>query len=83
MEMSSKKNNDYEVVLKEVGGIKSGPVPLRVAMEICARCGTCAQQCPVDAIEMRPWEKHEIDSEKCIRCDTCKKTCPEDAIKVE
>ncbi len=47
MEMSSKKNNDYEVVLKEVGGIKSGPVPLRVAMEICARCGTCAQQCPV------------------------------------
>jgi len=49
----------------------------------CIGCTLCAQHCPVDAIEMRPWEKHEIDSEKCVRCDTCRKTCPEDAIKVE
>ncbi len=49
----------------------------------CIGCTLCAQYCPVDAIEMRPWEKHEIDSEKCVRCDTCRRTCPEDAIKVE
>ena len=49
----------------------------------CIGCTLCAQHCPVDAIEMRPWEKHEIDSEKCVRCDTCRRTCPEDAIKVE
>ena len=49
----------------------------------CIGCTLCAQQCPVDAIEMKPYEKHEIDDEKCIRCDTCKKICPENAIKVE
>jgi len=49
----------------------------------CIGCTLCAQHCPADAIEMRPYEKHEIDSEKCIRCNTCKSICPADAIKVE
>ena len=49
----------------------------------CIGCTLCAQHCPADAIEMRPYEKHEIDSEKCIRCGTCKNVCPSDAIKVE
>ncbi len=49
----------------------------------CIGCTMCAQHCPVDAIEMKPYEKHEIDNEKCIRCDTCRKICPENAIKVE
>ena len=49
----------------------------------CIGCTLCAQHCPVDAIEMKPYEKHEIDDEKCIRCGTCKNICPEDAIKVE
>ncbi|TFG50149.1 MAG: 4Fe-4S dicluster domain-containing protein, partial [Candidatus Brocadiia bacterium] len=49
----------------------------------CIGCTICSQHCPVDAIAMKPYEKHEIDPEKCIRCDTCKKVCPADAIKVE
>ena len=49
----------------------------------CIGCTLCAQHCPADAIVMRPYEKHEIDSEKCIRCNTCKNICPADAIKVE
>ncbi|MFC1677160.1 NAD(P)H-dependent oxidoreductase subunit E [Planctomycetota bacterium] len=49
----------------------------------CIGCTLCAQHCPVDAIEMTPYEKHEIDIEKCIRCNTCKDICPSDAIKVE
>ncbi|MHC4574440.1 MAG: NAD(P)H-dependent oxidoreductase subunit E [Planctomycetota bacterium] len=49
----------------------------------CIGCTLCAQHCPADAIEMQPYEKHEIDDEKCIRCGTCKNICPADAIKVE
>ncbi len=39
--------NVHDEVVKDINGLKNGPVPLRVAMEICARCGTCAQVCPV------------------------------------
>jgi NADH-quinone oxidoreductase subunit F len=49
----------------------------------CIGCTLCAQHCPADAIEMKPYEKHETDVEKCIRCGTCKNICPADAIKVE
>lgn len=49
----------------------------------CIGCSLCAQHCPVDAIEMKPYEKHEIDPEKCIRCGTCESVCPVDAIEVQ
>ncbi len=46
----------------------------------CIGCTLCAQKCPVDAIEFRPHEQHEIDLEKCIKCDTCRLVCPVDAV---
>ena len=49
----------------------------------CIGCTRCAQRCPAEAIEMRPYQKHEIDIDKCIRCGTCKEVCPNDAVKVE
>lgn len=49
----------------------------------CIGCTLCAQHCPVDAIAMLPYRKHEIDTEKCIRCGTCRSICPADAVKVE
>jgi len=48
----------------------------------CIGCTRCAQHCPTEAIEMRPYERHEIDPEKCIRCDTCRQVCPVDAVDV-
>jgi len=49
----------------------------------CIGCTLCAQNCPADAIAMKPYEKHEIDVEKCTRCGTCMEVCPNDAIRVE
>jgi len=48
----------------------------------CIGCTLCAQHCPVDAIEYRPYEMHDIDLDRCTRCGICKTTCPEDAVEV-
>ena len=44
---ASAVQKEREAVLSEVIGLKKGPAPLRLALEICARCGTCAEVCPV------------------------------------
>ncbi|AQQ69770.1 NADP-reducing hydrogenase subunit HndC [Limihaloglobus sulfuriphilus] len=54
-----------------------------VVTDECIGCTICAQHCPVDAIEMRPYQKHEINDEECTRCDICRKACPQDAIRIE
>ena len=54
-----------------------------VVHDECIGCTRCAQECPVDAIEVRPYRKHEIDIEKCIRCDACRQVCPADAIRID
>ena len=46
----------------------------------CVGCGTCVEECPVEAISMAD-EGAEIDMDKCIRCGTCHDVCPEDAVK--
>ena len=35
-----------------------------------------------EAIEFRPYEKHEVDDEKCTRCGMCTLACQDDAIEV-
>jgi NADH-quinone oxidoreductase subunit F len=49
----------------------------------CIGCTKCAQQCPVDAIPMTPYERHTIDDALCTRCDTCRRVCPENAVVVQ
>ncbi len=48
----------------------------------CTGCTKCFQECPVDAIEFKPYEKHEIDQELCTKCDNCRIVCPEDAVEI-
>jgi NADH-quinone oxidoreductase subunit F len=54
-----------------------------VVTDKCIGCTICAQHCPADAIEFRPYRQQEIDPAKCIRCDTCRQRCPAEAIVVE
>ncbi|MFH1892807.1 MAG: (Fe-S)-binding protein, partial [Candidatus Zixiibacteriota bacterium] len=45
-----------EAVVNAISGIDNGPRVLKLYMEMCARCGTCAEQCPVykgDPTELR------------------------------
>jgi Fe-S oxidoreductase len=39
--------SDRQVVLEALDAIRRGPRSLRLYMDLCASCGTCAQVCPV------------------------------------
>ena len=44
----------------------------------CVMCGTCAANCPAEAIsEGTPYV---IDADKCVDCGACAATCPNEAI---
>ena len=45
----------------------------------CIACGTCQDECPVEAIsEGKPYK---IDDGKCIDCGACASVCPVEAIE--
>jgi NADH-quinone oxidoreductase subunit F len=48
----------------------------------CTGCTKCSQDCPVNAIPFKPYEKHEIDQLICTKCDNCRIICPEEAIEI-
>jgi Fe-S oxidoreductase len=43
-----------EAVVKSVNAIKNGPRVLQLYMDICAKCGTCAENCHVYQADPRP-----------------------------
>ena len=51
-----------------------------VDREVCARCGLCAKQCPVEAISLSPYPV--IDREKCFSCFCCHEFCKHNAVRV-
>ncbi|MBL9134226.1 MAG: NAD(P)H-dependent oxidoreductase subunit E [Verrucomicrobiales bacterium] len=50
--------------------------------EHCTGCTICAQQCPVNAIPLNRYQRHEIVQDLCTKCDTCRRVCPYDAVEV-
>lgn len=48
----------------------------------CISCGSCASQCPVEAISEGDG-KYVIDPDKCISCGACASQCPVNAISEE
>ncbi len=44
----------------------------------CTACGTCAPECPVDAI--KEGEIFSIDPVACTDCGACSEVCPTEAI---
>ena len=53
-----------------------------VISDECLSCGSCAAQCPAEAIDMGDLH-YEIDAEKCLECGACAAQCPAEAISQE
>lgn len=60
---------------KKSGGAGLIPKPTKD----CAKCGLCAEKCPVRAINSMDFK---ADSKKCISCMRCLKQCPHHARRV-
>ena len=60
---------------KKAGGAGLVPKPSKD----CVKCGICAKNCPVQAIDPATFS---ADTKKCISCMRCVKQCPHNARKV-
>ena len=51
-----------------------------VITDACVNCGTCVDNCPVEAIAEGDG-KYVIDADLCVNCGTCVDNCPVEAIE--
>lgn len=75
--------DEYEAHLR--GECPAGKCPDLIRYEIdnnCTGCTICADKCPTNAIEARPYRIHEVIDDLCTRCDTCRQVCPQDSVIV-
>ena len=47
--------------------------------DACVSCGSCAAQCPVEAIAEGDTQ-YNIDADVCVDCGSCAAQCPVEAI---
>jgi ferredoxin len=52
-----------------------------VITDDCTACGTCIDECPVDAIS--EGDIYKIDPDVCTDCGSCADVCPVEAIHPE
>ena len=83
--LSTLKNfrEEYEahVVDKKCpAGVCKNLVQIKIVPDKCKGCTLCARNCPVNAINGKVREIHEIDQEKCIKCGVCLNNCKFGAI---
>jgi flavodoxin/ferredoxin len=53
---------------------------LKLAPDLCIRCGACAKHCPTDNISLDPQPQF---ARKCIHCYMCERVCPRNAIRCD
>ena len=51
-----------------------------IITDACVSCGTCAGECPVEAISAGETQ-YQINAQICVSCGTCAGVCPVEAIK--
>ncbi|MBP5154771.1 MAG: 4Fe-4S binding protein [Lachnospiraceae bacterium] len=49
--------------------------------DACIMCGTCASNCPVEAISEGETQ-FVIDADACLECGACAANCPVEAIEL-
>jgi ferredoxin len=58
-------------------------MPAKVKKEECTGCGTCVEECPVEAIAIDEEEGCAVvDEEECVDCGACEEACPIQAIEI-
>ena len=57
-------------------------VEIKVDVEKCTGCETCADICPVGTYEIKDGKSVAVNVEDCLICRACEMQCPEGAIEV-
>ena len=71
------RKNYYVQNIQEYYG---GKTMAYIITDACVACGSCADQCPVEAISEGEG-KYVIDAEVCVSCGACADQCPTEAIE--
>lgn len=50
---------------------------------LCISCGTCIQNCPVNAIQYNVRGRAEVKEEECVGCKLCNNVCRAKAVQVK